>query len=167
MTAVNQSGKSLVASQLLYAGFWRRLFATLIDFILLLTFLIPVYLLIQGLPLTISFITNHWVFNLIWFLGLLSFWITTGATPGKRLLNCKVVKINKDNSVSSLNPTTALLRALGYIVSAIPLYLGFIWIAFDKRKRAFHDMMLNTAVIIDEENYEAIPIEILMESSSK
>jgi len=124
VTVVTQSG-NLNASQLVFAGFWRRLFATLIDFVLLLTLLLPVYLVVQGLPLTMSFIANHWFFNLSWFLSLIVFWFATGATPGKRLLNCKVVKINNDNSVSDLNFITSLLRALGYIVSAIPVYLGF------------------------------------------
>ena len=161
------NGNSQTVSQLVYAGFWRRLFATLIDYILLITLLIPAYLLIQGLPVTISHISNHWAFYLTGFLCLIAFWVATGATPGKRLLNCKVVKVNKDNSISNLSFATAALRALAFIISAIPIYIGFIWIAFDKRKRAFHDMMLNTVVIIDDENYEEIPLESLMESFPK
>ncbi len=153
--------------QLVYAGFWRRLVATLIDFVLLLTLLLPLYLVVNGLPLTVSYITNHWIFNLLWFIGLIAFWGATGATPGKRLLNCKVVKLNNDNTISDISFVTALLRALGYIVSAIPVYLGFFWIGFDKKKRGFHDLMLNTVVIIDEENYDEIPLQTLMESFPK
>ncbi|MFV2060327.1 MAG: RDD family protein [Gammaproteobacteria bacterium] len=162
MTALRRS-----AQQLVYAGFWRRLAATLIDFSLLLTLLLPVYLLVKGLPLTVSFISNHWAFNLTWFVALVIFWGVMGATPGKRLLNCKIVKINKDNSVSDINFVTALLRALAYIISAIPIYLGFFWIAFDNKKRGFHDLMLNTVVIIDDENYDQIPLKSLMEPFSK
>ncbi len=162
MTAAQQT-----AQQLVYAGFWRRFAATLIDFVLLLTLLLPVYVLVYGLPMTVSTISNHWSFNLIWFFALIAFWAGSGATPGKRLLNCKVVKINKNGSISDINLVTALLRALGYIISAIPIYLGFFWIGFDKKKRAFHDMMLNTAVIIDEENYDQIPLKTLMASFPK
>lgn len=157
-----KTNQTSAAGQLVYAGFWRRLLATLIDFFLLLTFLLPLYLIIKGLPLSLSLVANHWAFNLVWFVGLIVFWSASGATPGKRLLNCKVVKINKDNTLSNLNFTTSLLRALAYIISAIPLYGGFIWIAFDKKKRAFHDMILKTAVIIDDENYEDIPLQTLM-----
>lgn len=156
------STSPITAEQLVFAGFWRRLFATLIDFILLLTLLIPAYLLISGLPMTVSFISNHWIFNLLWFVGLIAFWSASGATPGKRLLNCKVVKLNSDKTISNLTFKTAALRALAYIVSAVPIYLGFFWIGFNKRKRGFHDLIVNTAVIIDDESYEEIPIQNLM-----
>ncbi len=162
MTATCSNISESTVDPLVYAGFWRRLFATLIDFVLLLTLLIPIYLLIQGLPLTVSFVANHWVFNLLWFVSLIAFWSSTGASPGKRLLNCKVVKINKDNSISNLTVITAVLRALAYIVSALPIYFGFFWIGIDKKKRGFHDMLLHTAVIIDDENDEKKSIETLM-----
>ncbi|VAW92153.1 hypothetical protein MNBD_GAMMA22-2382 [hydrothermal vent metagenome] len=163
MTAtLAESGITQVTDKLVYAGFWRRLFATLIDFVLLLTLLLPVYLLVNGLPLSMSFITNHWAFNLTWFISLIVFWTTIGASPGKRLLNCKIVKINPDNSISDLDLRSAVLRALAYIISAIPIYLGFVWIAFDKNKRAVHDLIVKTAVIIDDENYEKRSIQSLM-----
>ena len=43
----------------------------------------------------------------------------------------------------------AFLRAVGYFVSGI-FYLGFIWIAFDKRKQGWHDKIAGTVVIIRE-----------------
>ncbi len=162
MTATCTSISDATVDGLVYAGFWRRLFATLIDFVLLLTLLLPVYLLIQGLPLTVSFVANDWIFNLVWFVSLIAFWSRTGATPGKRLLNCKVVKINKDNTLSDLTTATAVLRALAYIVSALPVYFGFFWIGIDKKKRGFHDMLLHTVVIIDDEDYEKKSIKTLM-----
>ncbi len=35
----------------------------------------------------------------------------------------------------------------GYIISAIPLLLGFIWAAFDARKQGWHDKIASTVVI--------------------
>ncbi len=162
MTLVQSKSSTRTTDKLVYAGFWRRLLATLIDFVLLLTLLLPAYLLINGLPLGISFITNHWAFNLIWFISLILFWAVSGASPGKRLLNCKIVKINQDNTISDLDLRSAVLRALAYILSALPLYLGFLWIAFDKNKRAVHDIVVKTAVIIDEEDYEKHSIQSLL-----
>jgi len=158
---------TVLASLVLYAGFWRRLTATAIDFFILISLLIPVYLIINGLPLTILDITDHWAFNLLWFVCLILFWVAFGATPGKRLLNCKIVKINKDNTLSDIHWGRACLRALAYIISAVPIQLGFIWIAIDKNKRGFHDLILSTVVIIDEENYEDINLETLMEPFPK
>lgn len=156
---INRGSKS---NKIVYAGIWRRLVATLIDFVLLLAFLIPVYLVIKGLPLTVAGVANHWAFNLVWLFSLVVFWATSGATPGKRLMNCKIVKINKDGTISDITWLTAGLRVLACIVSAVPIFIGFIWIAFDKNRRAFHDLILSTSVIIDEENYEDIGLDKLM-----
>ena len=38
-------------------------------------------------------------------------------------------------------------RYLAYFVSTIPLALGLIWVAFDKRKQEWHDKLAGTVVI--------------------
>ena len=38
-------------------------------------------------------------------------------------------------------------RYLGYYVSILPLGFGFLWIAFDKRKQAWHDKLAGTVVV--------------------
>ena len=39
-----------------------------------------------------------------------------------------------------------MLRFLAYFVSALPLYLGFLWIALDRRKQGWHDKIARTIV---------------------
>jgi uncharacterized RDD family membrane protein YckC len=41
----------------------------------------------------------------------------------------------------------AALRYVGYMVSAIPLYLGFFWILWDPKHDAWHDKIAKTKVI--------------------
>jgi uncharacterized RDD family membrane protein YckC len=41
----------------------------------------------------------------------------------------------------------AIMRLIGWFVAAIPFALGFIWVAFDARKRGWHDMIGGTVVI--------------------
>ena len=41
----------------------------------------------------------------------------------------------------------AILRYIGYIVSALALSIGFIWIAIDKRRQGWHDKIARTYVI--------------------
>ena len=41
----------------------------------------------------------------------------------------------------------ALLRYIGYIISAIVLFLGFIWIAFDSKRQGWHDKIASTLVV--------------------
>lgn len=71
------------------------------------------------------------------------FWVWRGQTPGKMLLGIKVIR--EDGSKVTVG--VALLRYLGYIVSAAVLFIGFIWIAFDSRKQGFHDKMAETYVV--------------------
>jgi uncharacterized RDD family membrane protein YckC len=41
----------------------------------------------------------------------------------------------------------ALGRYLAYFVSAIPLCLGMLWVAFDSKKQGWHDKLAGTVVV--------------------
>ena len=41
----------------------------------------------------------------------------------------------------------AIGRFVGYIISAVPLYIGLIWVAFDPRKQGWHDKIASTFVV--------------------
>jgi uncharacterized RDD family membrane protein YckC len=41
----------------------------------------------------------------------------------------------------------AVLRFIGYFVSSLVFDLGFIWVAFEPRKRGWHDMIAGTVII--------------------
>jgi len=57
-------------------------------------------------------------------------------------------------TLQPLSLRQAIIRALAYILSALPLYLGFVWAAFDKRKQALHDKVAGSVVIqvIDDDS---------------
>jgi uncharacterized RDD family membrane protein YckC len=38
-------------------------------------------------------------------------------------------------------------RYFAYFASTIPMGLGFLWVAFDKRKQGWHDKLAHTVVI--------------------
>ena len=46
-------------------------------------------------------------------------------------------------------PSTSqfIVRYVGYILSMIPLFLGFFWIAWDSKKQGWHDKVAGTVVI--------------------
>jgi len=71
------------------------------------------------------------------------FWTLVGYTPGKLLLGLRIVR--QDGRPVSVG--RALLRYLGYWVSAVPLFLGFIWVLFDRQHEGWHDKLSNTHVI--------------------
>jgi uncharacterized RDD family membrane protein YckC len=139
-----------------YAGFWRRLAATLIDTLLLLTLAIPVMMIFgQGLPQPMQPGTlphapglKELLLNYVLPLALtVFFWVKFLGTPGKLLLSCHVVDAATG---APLRTGQAILRYFAYIVSTLPLCLGFLWIAWDKRKQGFHDKIAKTVVIIED-----------------
>lgn len=71
-------------------------------------------------------------------------WRYFGGTPGKLLLRLRIVDAETG---APLTAKQEMLRALGYIPSLLPLMLGFVWVMFDKRRRAWHDMIAGSAVI--------------------
>jgi uncharacterized RDD family membrane protein YckC len=74
-------------------------------------------------------------------------WHRYGATPGKITFSARIV-----DARSGGRPSLGRLavRAIAYIISAAPLFLGFAWIAIDRRKQAWHDKIAGTLVIYEE-----------------
>ena len=62
------------------------------------------------------------------------FWARSGSTPGMRLTHLKVVRDADGGKVSG---GQALLRLVGYWISAAVMYLGFAWILIDGRHRGW------------------------------
>ncbi|HVT07691.1 MAG TPA: RDD family protein [Polyangia bacterium] len=73
---------------------------------------------------------------------LIAFWRASGQTPGKWLMGLKVVSV--DGHALSLG--RAALRFVGYLISALPFYAGFLWILGPAR-RGWHDRLARTQVV--------------------
>jgi uncharacterized RDD family membrane protein YckC len=73
-----------------------------------------------------------------------TFWSTTGQTPGNRMLGIRVCQAD-DGDV--LRPTRALIRLAALTLAAIPLFAGFLPILVDDRRRGVHDMLAGTVVV--------------------
>lgn len=127
-----------------YAGFWRRLSAALIDSVIysvLISLLIgPAY----ANPNLQTF--EGMVGAVIMFVATIALWVRYQGTPGKLLLGCQIVDANSGEPMSYKQ---AVIRYLGYFVSLMTLFVGFLWIAWDKRKQGFHDKMANTVVVFN------------------
>jgi uncharacterized RDD family membrane protein YckC len=138
-----------------YVGFWTRLLAFLIDSLILLTVIALIVVAVYGREYvhlaregqTVLF--DLVVQVLLPAVAAILFWRYRGATPGKMLLSARIVDAGTLGT-----PSTGKLvgRYFAYIVSMIPLFLGFLWIAFDKRKQGWHDKLAGTVVIYDEED---------------
>jgi len=133
-----------------YGGFWIRLLASVIDSILMLMIIAPVLTAIYGMSYwdvesQVSYglldIVMNYVFPVV---VVIVFWIYKSATPGKMMLGLTIV-----DAKTGGKPSTAQFigRYLAYYVSMLPLFLGFFWVAFDKRKQGWHDKLAGTVVI--------------------
>jgi uncharacterized RDD family membrane protein YckC len=80
-------------------------------------------------------------------LGTIFCWHRYGATPGKITFSARIVDARSGGRPSLPRLAT---RWLAYIISAAPLFLGFAWIAIDRRKQAWHDKIAGTRVIYEE-----------------
>lgn len=141
------------------AGFWPRLMAYLLDKIIIFLALgfirIPVFFV--WLFSRDSVIFERILFRFTWLdivLYLLSagyFVLLTyykGATLGKKAMKLRVISQEEEK----LSFSTVLYReTIGRYLSGF-LCLGYIVLAFDERKRGFHDMFSNTLVIYDTGN---------------
>lgn len=70
------------------------------------------------------------------------FWVLVGATPGKHILGLKVMRTGSQR----LSWGRAIVRFVGYWISALPLFLGFLWILVDTRRQGWHDKLAGTIV---------------------
>ena len=139
------------SSSNVYAGFWRRVFAAIIDTALSALIIGPIIWAIYGREYLDSdaIILGPADFLLTWVLpavGVVLFWIHRSATPGKMAVHAKIV-----DARTGAHPSTVqlIVRYLGYYASILPLGLGLIWVAFDPRKQGFHDKLASTVVIHD------------------
>jgi uncharacterized RDD family membrane protein YckC len=81
----------------------------------------------------------------LWLIGyFVLFWSATGQTPGNRLLEIRVCRARGG---SPPTPGQALVRFAGLILAAIPLFMGFLPILLDDRRRGLHDMLAGTVVL--------------------
>lgn len=164
-----------------YGGFWRRAVAFLIDktilnFTSLILFFIGILALGSGFKscgyspsleifteLTVNFLIVYYIMTtLLYVLYFTYFHGTTGQTIGKKILGLKVVQSTGEPMTLGI----AFLRWVGYIISGLILYLGFIWIAFDGKKQGWHDKIAGTCVIKVKSRTES-PTEIPLKSLDK
>ena len=134
-----------------YAGFWARAAALVIDALIVVVILVPLMIVVFGMrEVSLDPQAHSWDLLIFGAIGAAAivFWRYCGATPGKLALGMKIV-----DASTGQPPTTArlLVRFLAYIVSALPLYLGFLWVAIDRRKQGWHDKIAGTIVINAED----------------
>jgi uncharacterized RDD family membrane protein YckC len=112
------------------AGFFRRLAATLLD-------LIPLAILSM-----MASIGGRY-FLLLWVGYHIGMWAWKGTTIGGIVMSLKIVRLDG----APLNLGVAVVRCLSAFFSAFALFLGFIWVAWDKDRQSWHDKIAGTVIV--------------------
>lgn len=143
-------------------GFRQRLIASLID-MLIVGFL--TFILVVGLSfaiLLVDIITAYkypdrvfpvdtmtlllgLIVSIFYFVGS---WKKSGQTIGKTVMGIRIVRTNG----TSLSWGRAFLRYVGYLVSGLVFSLGFLWLAFDRKRQGWHDKIAGTYVLLSDED---------------
>jgi uncharacterized RDD family membrane protein YckC len=119
-----------------FGGFWLRVVAYLIDMSLL---------GIVGIVLSSALGAAGQAMGALIFIAYsVGLWGTTGQTVGMMLLGLHVVRDVDGGKISWGN---AGLRFVGLFVAFACVYIGVIWVAFDSRKRGWHDKIGGTVVV--------------------
>jgi uncharacterized RDD family membrane protein YckC len=124
------------------AGFGNRLVAFLIDGIIGSLFSLPGYLLAAA--------GSEIIGSLLYVVGAVAFIVvycrkvSAGQSWGQKAMKVRVIDASTGSSISA---GRVFGRQLAKIISAVPCYLGFVWMLWDGEKRTWHDKIVGTRVV--------------------
>ncbi|MCU0505883.1 MAG: RDD family protein [Chloroflexi bacterium] len=157
-----------------YAGFWIRAVAYILDGIILGIVTTVLWLVVLAIAAAIGIgaaastgvaadgqltgeeaaIIGVGIAAAFIFLGIMTlvvtvlyfvlFWVKRGGTLGQTLLG---MRIAREADGAPIGWGTAIVRYVMMLISFWIFYLGVIWVAFEPRKRGWHDMVAGTVVV--------------------
>ncbi len=141
--------------ELEYAGFWVRLSAYLIDLAIIFIGLLFVRLVMGLMSITVGPVFQTrllfqytlkdiilYVLQVLYFILLTCY---TGTTPGKRLLNLRVVNADGSQRLGLVN--VIYRETVGRFLCGLSVGIGYIMAGVDREKRGLHDMICDTRVV--------------------
>ena len=152
MEQYNQPTDLFLEEPVVYAGFWERVGAYIIDVIILGVIGLVIGLFIgQSRTIytdssfyTVYFSTSNLISLVInWLYFAIQESSASQATIGKRALGLKVTSMNGGR----ISFGQASGRFFGKILSAIILLIGFLMMLWDDKKQTLHDKLAGTLVV--------------------
>ena len=141
-----------------YVGLRVRAGAAFIDGFLILALVVPLYIVVFGVesPGGWGLLCQYLFASFV----IILFWQAESATLGKVATHMKIV-----DARSGAKPTAFqfAVRYLAYALSVLPLCLGILWIALDRRKQGWHDKLAGTVVVRSDMYAPAIVSDDLYE----
>ncbi|MFD0681583.1 MULTISPECIES: RDD family protein [unclassified Paenibacillus] len=132
-----------IGTERIYAGFWIRCGATLLDGVCLQTVFIMVHLLLGynllEPPFAVSLIES--LLSGVYYIVMTVIW---GQTLGKMATGIKVIR---NDGTPNTWGIIILREIIGKFVSGLILFVGYMMAGWDGKKRALHDRMFATRVV--------------------
>lgn len=119
------------------AGFWRRFAAVFLDGIVLGSVTTILYALLK---------TGGYALGIIVALAYYSYFEGTprGQTLGKQVVGIRVIDLVTGDSIGH---SRAAIRYVSSILSAIAIYIGYLWMLWDGEKQTWHDKFASSVVV--------------------
>src|SRR5208283_4872337 len=135
--------------RIVFAGFWNRVAAFIIDLIIL---ILAAYISIYAFNSKGTF--NDLVLGIMlpWAYFSLMESSDSRATLGKMALGITVTDLNGKR----ISKGKATIRFFAKYLSALILFAGFIMVRFTKKKQALHDIIAGTLVVVKRDRYITI-----------
>jgi uncharacterized RDD family membrane protein YckC len=127
------------------ASFWRRFAAVFVDGIVLVV-IATILRVIVGASAANGLGTLIGLAYFTYFEG------SSGQTPGKRALGIRTIDFSGGGVIGY---GRAFIRYIGRIVSTIVIFLGYLWMLWDKESQTWHDKFANSVVVPES----AYPVE--------
>lgn len=148
-----QEDSAVAVSEPRYQGFWIRLVAKILDWLVVGAAVTPIWIVMVSRRQLDAGLDPAGAFGLQMMLNLFAICITIaystwmngrwGATVGKMAIGAKIV----NSDLTPISYGKALARALAEFLSGIIFLIGYIMAAFDGKKRALHDQICGTLVV--------------------
>jgi len=154
--ALPETPVGIATAESVFAGFWIRVGAYLIDYVILtaagfvalflLGFVLQAQPVVAGLMTLVVWIGAPWLYTALFESG------SRQGTPGKLAVNLKVTDLT-GNPISFGRATG---RYFAEWITALTLGVGYAMVAFTDRRQSLHDMLAGTVVVRKEATPEQV-----------
>lgn len=140
-------GATAISVSTVFAGFWKRVGAYFIDYVILMAgyFVLAIVLTLLMTKSEAAWSTAFLLFFILcpWLYAALFHSGPRQATPGKQALSIKVTDLNGQR----ISFGRATGRFFAEMITGMTLGIGYVMIAFTQKRQALHDVIASTLVV--------------------
>ncbi|MGB3459037.1 MAG: RDD family protein [Halobacteriota archaeon] len=126
------------------AGAGTRLVSYIIDAIIL--WIIGAIVGLIFMALGVGYVAASIIIGLLISLGYFTYFFGNGQTPGMKVMK---IKLCGTDGTYPIGYGKGFLRWIGMLISALVIYIGFLWILIDKDNQGWHDKIADTYVVLE------------------